>query len=547
MRKYALIAVIVLSVASPALAVPLKYSQISYTAACPDAVLAADRVVAQGGNVFDVAVVMALTMAVTRPSFAALGGGGFALFSFQNKVEVLDFREKAPQVSEEDFYKNLPENASTVGARAVAVPGMVAGLYELHNKRGKLSWKKLFVDPIRLAEKGFRVSGDWVEDTLSAEKKFNSIGKKYFFKKDGRVYLPGELIKQKSLAKALKIIRDLGPKGFYRGAVAKDLVESLKKEGGVITRKDLESYSTVYRKPVITSYESHKIYLMPPPSSGGIVIATALRLAEKLDLKSEAALSVPEAHKIAEILKMSYRGRSLMGDPDFVKKPFLNLLNDSYLEGLAKDFSNRKAIKIKPLGNLPEESSETTHLSVLDKDGNSVAMTITLNGNYGSGMVTEKYGIALNNEMDDFTTKPGEPNMFGLVQGAENKIEPGKRPLSSMSPTLVEKDGKIVMSLGAPGGPRIISGVYQVLFRTLGQGMDIDRAIQAPRVHHQFLPDTVFYDGDYRFSPEVISSLEKKGHLLKAGWMGRVFGIYNKDKVLNAAFDSRGEGAIGGH
>jgi gamma-glutamyltranspeptidase/glutathione hydrolase len=356
------------------------------------------------------------------------------------------------------------------------------------------------------------------------------------------------MLRQPALAKFLRLYRQRGDKAFYSGKVAKDIAETVQATGGVITEKDLSAYKVRWLQPLSVDFQGHRLHLMPPPSSGGIVIGSALKLIDYSALKKLKPQSVEELHLLAEILKISFRGRNLLGDPQFHSNPLAHLISGEYLEPLAKQLSPKKRLKLEPLADVhgSKESTETTHLSVLDIEGNAVAMTVTLNGNYGSGVVSKKYGISLNNEMDDFTTRPGEPNMFGLVQGKANQVEAGKRPLSSMSPTLVEKDGRIVMSLGAPGGPRIISGVIQVLYRTLVNGWNMDIAIQAPRVHHQFLPDQLYFD-EFRLQPATQSGLQALGHSLQASSIARVYGIQlNKKGWLEAAFDSRGEGSVDG-
>jgi gamma-glutamyltranspeptidase/glutathione hydrolase len=268
---------------------------------------------------------------------------------------------------------------------------------------------------------------------------------------------------------------------------------------------------------------------------------------EKAKILNTEELSADEFHLLAEVEARAFRGRSLLGDPDYTKNPVPWLLSDSYLNELVHSLSPKKVVSLKPLSeSQSQEAVETTHYSVLTADGTAVAITTTLNGDYGSGVTSRTYGIALNNEMDDFTTRPNEPNMYGLIQGQANSVEPGKRPLSSMSPTIVEKDGKAIMAIGAPGGPRIITGVLQVLYRVLGRGMDLDLAVQAPRVHHQFIPQKVLIDA-HRFSPEVLKALREKGHVVEEDWMGRVYAVrLRPDGVLEAAFDARGEGAVGG-
>lgn len=515
--------------------------------------LAADagkKVAAKGGNVVDVAVAVELALAVTSPYYGGLGGGGFALIKMNNEVKALDFREMAPLATSPEFYKGKPAQASTDGGAAVATPGIPAGLWAMHKKYGKLHWSQLFDDAINLAQEGFEVSGEWARNTQNALPRMNQAGKDIFSKK-GTPYKPGDKLEQKKLARLLKEMRNRGANAFYEGLAARDIVNTVEKTGGVLSLKDMKSYNVRWLSPLETTFNGYKIYLMPPPSSGGVVISTALKLMELKEIQKHAPLSVEELHLMAEILKMSFRGRSFLADPDFAKNPIAPLLSKGHIDSLSKMISESKAsspknIDEKELLSLAEKSTETTHFSVLDNDGNSVAMTITLNGNYGSAVVSEQFGVALNNEMDDFTTRPGEPNQFGLVQGQANSVEPKKRPLSSMSPTLVEKDGRVILSLGSPGGPRIISAVLQVLYRVIGNSYGMDLAIRTPRVHHQFLPNELVVD-ENALPPETIKALEKKGHVIKFSPVAKVYGVYRNSKdLLEGAFDYRGEGGAAG-
>lgn len=542
-----LVFVLILVCQLPARAVPVEGHKLMISAPNPYAVEVGRKVAEKGGNVVDVAVAVGLTLSVTAPYYAALGGGGFALVQMGQGVEAIDFREVAPSATKRDYYLNLPQGSSQNGPHAVAVPGWPAGLWALHQRYGKLKWTQLFDEPMHLAMKGFAVSGEWVNETTDEHDRFNSAGLKIFFKKAGAPYKPGEVLKQEGLARALGEFMRKNVKGFYEGPVAKDIVSTVQAGGGKLSLDDMKNYKVRWLKPLATEYEGHKIYLMPPPSSGGVVILSALKLIEKLNVKQKAALGADEFHLLGEVESRAFRGRALLGDPDFHKNPLTFLTSDKYLEDMRKSIDLKKAVALKPLDTKDvTESTETTHFSVMDGEGHAIALTVTLNGAYGSAVVSEKYGIALNNEMDDFTTKPGAPNMYGLVQGPGNDVEPGKRPLSSMSPTLVEKDGKIVMTLGAPGGPRIITGVLQALYRILGRGMNVDMAVQAPRVHHQFLPNTLYVDRQ-RFSPEVLDALKARGHKVEESWMAKVYVVrLRNDGVLEAAFDSRGEGGAGG-
>lgn len=530
-------------------AVPFESQKFSISSPHPLATKTAERVLKEGGNIIDAAIAINLTLAVTSPYFASLGGGGFALFKVgENKPIALDFRETAPQKTHPRYYLDKELNASANGGAAVATPGIVAGLWHLHKNYGKLAWKKLFKEALDLSKNGFPVSGEWVRYTSSNKDRFNQAGREVFLRKNDINLKPADTLKQPALYSALLILRNKGAKGFYEGPIAKDIVSSVQATGGELDLKDLKNYKVRELKPDTVKFYDHNIYMMPPPSSASAVMGVAFQLAEKLKLKERKPLSVIELHSLAEILKRAFKARTLLGDPDYHKNPITHLLSSTYINELASTFKPHKSTDVKLLQTLSvtNESTETTNFSVMDSKGNAIAMTVTLNGGYGSGVVSQKYGIALNNEMDDFTTRPGEANQFGLIQGESNKIEAGKRPLSSMSPTLVLKDGEVVMAVGSPGGPRIISSVFQVIYRVLVNEFDMDQAIQAPRVHHQVLPNKLYID-PIRVSPDVIVSLEKLGHSVEESSVAKVYGVRkNKKGWLESAFDSRGEGLAGG-
>lgn len=535
------------SFAPDAQAIPAKGHELMVAGPSPHAIEIARDVHLRGGNVVDTAVAMILSMAVTHPYYAAFGGGGFAVVKMDKGVECIDFREMAPARANADFFKGQRPEASVYGGKAVGVPGVPAGLWELHRKYGKLKWPVLFEGALRLAEQGFRVSGEWAEITAAMKPHFNDGGRKHFFRAKDVAYKPGEILRQPGLANFMRRYRDLGPKGFYEGPVADELVAAVHATSGAITRDDLSAYKVRWLQPIKVDFlGGYKLNIMPPPGSGGVIIAQAARLMEKLKLQDQAPLSVNEFHLLAEILKLSYRGRALLGDPDFAKNPIAELTDEKYLSKLAAMVKMDHAIDPSPIQNMPFEKEQTTHISVLDAHGNAVALTLTLNGNYGSGVVLPMSGIALNNEMDDFTARPGEPNMYSLIQGENNVVRAGARPLSSMTPTIVEKNGRTVMVVGAPGGPKITSSVLQVMYRALIQNFDIDQAIQAPRVHHQFLPNTLIVDR-VKFTPETLEALKSRGHTIESGHTGRVYGVkFEADGLLSGAADARGEGAAGG-
>ncbi len=532
-------------------AVPGEGTKIMISAPSEYAVDAGKAAYANGGNLIDVAVAVGLTLTVTNPSNASLGGGGFALLHMGQGVDVLDFREAAPAATSPDFYVKHDKGASWNGGTAVGVPGVAAGLWAMHQKYGKLAWSDLFDTALRLAEGGIEFSGTQSRYSESQKDRLNPAGFRHFYKSPQQPYLPGEVLKQPALAQALKLFRDQGADGFYRGDVATDIATTVQANGGVITVADLANYQVRWLKPLETRFKGHRLFMMPPPSSGGAVIKTAFELFERVDIERQALLSIDELHLMAEVLNRAFRGRALLGDPDFHNNPFDRILSQSYLDEMAQSIKIDKAVQLTPLVDKPiAESTETTQFSILDAQGNAISLTVTLNGSYGSGVVSEKYGISLNNEMDDFTTRPGEANAYGLQQGFGNRVQPGKRPLSSMSPTLVEKDGRIVMTLGAAGGPRIISSVIQTIYRVLVSGLDIDRAVQFPRVHHQFLPNKLYMD-EFKFSPEVVKGLQQRGHETveqRPSSLGRIKAVRLNDKgYLEASFDNRSEGAVGGY
>lgn len=561
---------------STAHGLPHQSQEFAIASPSPYAATVAAEISSLGGNLFDQAVAVALSMAVTHPYYASLGGGGFAVIRKQNSdaaatVEVLDFREVAPMTAGRDLFAGRDVKAATDGGLASGVPGVPAGLFDLHVKYGKLPWKKLFGPAIRLAEKGFPVSGEWAAQTKNQFEAFNGFGKKIF----GRTVLDkmkpprerfeplvaGDTLKQPLLAKGLRLLRDQGPKAFYEGPIAKDIVDVIGQTGGIISLEDMKAYRAVWRQPLRRTWRGYDLSLMPPPSSGGLIIAQALELVDRIEAKHgvSSSLSSQEAHVWGEALKLAFASRGQMGDPmktlsmtDLTAR----LLAPDRLDRLAKLFQKEVAIKVKtsksadlkeamaPVTN--KEKTETTHFSIADKNGNAVSFTVTVNGSYGSGIVSGKFGIALNDEMDDFATQPGQPNQYGLIQGEANAVGPGKRPLSSMSPTIVEKDGRFVAALGAPGGPRIPSAVFQVLIRTLAQSLDAEEAVHLPRVHHQFLPDTLFFDAR-KFSPDVTNKLKNFGHATQEAWIAKTYLVkMNSEGLLEAAADPRGEAAVGG-
>ena len=517
-------------------ALPFESRNISIVGPSPYLQSVAQRIYKKGGNVVDAAVASAFALAVVTPFYVSLGSGGFALVDMKNSVEALDFREVAPQSMHPRYYEE--KNRSSVeGGTAVGVPGFVFGMWSLHQKYGKLSWYNLIKDAMHLARRGHLIGTEWAQVTREVSNL--KYGMSQFLNK-GKPYKVGEIIKQENLFYALKRIQQDQLAGFYKGKVAQDVVDTVNQYGGSMTLKDLENYRTRWLKPIKKEFMGYTVYSMPPPSSGGIILATALSLIEKLNLKKYRLLSHDEIHLLSEIMSRSFRSRNLIADPSFQKVPIKKVLSESYLEKMKNSIHLKRARNLDPL-------KETTHLVVMDKEGRTVSMTLTLNLRYGSKVVTSKYGIVLNNQLDDFTTNLSKPNSFGLVQGRRNQVEAGKRPLSSTAPTIVKKNNQTVLALGGAGGPRIITGVLQVIYRTLVNGLNIDQAVQFPRVHHQFLPRKTLLEKN-RFTPELIKSLRYKKHTVEeVSHLGKIYGIHRaEDKILRGAFDSRGDGTAWG-
>ncbi len=522
-------------------AVPFEGSKFVISGPSPHSPAVAKAIFKQGGNIVDMAVGSALALAVTHPYYVSLGSGGFALVKIGSSVQALDFRETAPHKMPADFFEKSGLSSQKGGA-SVGVPGFVAGLIELHKKHGRLAWRKLIQPALSLAQKGFPVSGEWASITQTSKSKFNPAGRAVFFKK-GRAYKPNELFKQAKMAQALKLLQKNKGKAFYGGPIGKDIVSAVKGQKGLMTEEDLKKYTARWLEPVVIPFRGYKIYSMPLPSSGGIILSRALSLIEKQKLFKKALYSADELHLLAEILSRAFRPRILMGDPAFAKIKAADWLSGKALENINKTIFLKKAHRLSPL----KESEETTHIALMDAQGNAISMTLTLNGSYGSHIVTKKYGVTLNNQMDDFTTLPGAGNMFSLIQGKNNSIQGGKRPLSSMTPSIAAKRGSTVMALGGAGGPTIISGVLQTLYRHLINKMGLEQAILAGRLHHQFLPRPLFVENK-SFSPEIITELKMRGHKIQfRDSIARVFAV-SKDKNgrLLSAHEIRGEGASGG-
>ena len=515
-----------------------------------------EAVLKSGGNAIDAAVAVGLALAVTHPSAGNLGGGGFMLIRFADgRTTFLDFRERAPASSSRDMYLDAEGKAtrdSLVGYRASGVPGTVKGLEFAHQKYGHRPWKDLVNPAIELAAKGFPVSYG-LSESLHSESTSEKLGmfpeSKRIFLKNGEFFRAGDVLVQPELAGTLERIRDRGAKDFYEGETARLLAADMREHGGAITLEDLKDYKVMERVPLTGSYRGYSIITAPPPSSGGIGILQMMGVLEGTDYQKPGAGSAASLHFLAEAMRRYFADRSeYLGDPEFYKVPISALLNKSYIASLRQSIDPAHASSsdsVKPGKLSAYESTETTHYSIVDAEGNAVTVTYTLNGGFGSGVTATKLGFLLNNEMDDFAPKPGEPNAYGLVQGEANAIAPHKTPLSSMAPSMVLRDGKLYLIVGSPGGPTIINTVLQVILNVLDFNMNAQEAVDQPRIHHQWLPDTLKMERG--FSPDTIDLLKARGHRIdQVGSIGEVAAILFDGTWLQGAADGRTEGTAKG-
>lgn len=480
------------------------------------------KILKDGGNAVDAAVAVGFALAVTLPRAGNIGGGGFMMIydAKQGKTVALDYREKAPSSASRDMYLDKDGNAVSDLSRyhglAVGVPGTVAGLLKALDNHGTMSRGQVMAPAIALAENGIEVTAGLSEslEALSDRLQKWPSTKKIFFKPDGSAYQPGELLRQPELAKSLKLIAAKGNDGFYKGETARKLVKAVNEAGGNMSLQDLANYRAIARVPVKGDYRGYEIVSMPPPSSGGIHIVQILNILEGYPLKDYGQNSAQTIHLMSEAMQLAYADRAeYLGDSDFIDVPASGLTSQAYADKLRSLINPNKATPaatIKANNPLPYESDQTTHFSIVDKDGNAVANTYTLNFSYGTGLVAEGTGILLNNEMDDFSAKPGVPNGYGLIGGDANAVEANKRPLSSMSPTLVFKDSKPYIVTGSPGGSRIITTVTQVISNVIDHDMNIAEATHAPRIHDQWLPDEIRIEK--ALNVDTIKKLESMGH-----------------------------------
>ncbi|TWB21141.1 gamma-glutamyltransferase 1 [Nitrospirillum amazonense] len=501
-----------------------------------------------GGNAVDAAVATAFALAVTYPEAGNIGGGGFMTLFVDGKPYFIDYREVAPKAATRTMYLDAQGNVvpklSLVGAKAAGVPGTVMGLWEAHHRFGTLPWDRVIQPAITLAEKGFLPSDKIIAYRTDMMAQFAGTNFAQYFGK----MAPGRTFTQPELAETLKRIAKDGPKEFYTGKTAQLLVAQMKKDGGLITAQDLADYKAKWREPIRFTWQGNVVYTAPPPSSGGEALAQLLKMKElrAADFKDVPLNSAKYIHLLAEIEKRVFADRAeYLGDPDFYKVPVEKLISDDYLAKRAGEI-NPTAISPTPDVKPGLEPNETTHFSVVDKWGNAVSNTYTLNFEFGNGEVVSGAGFLMNDEMDDFSAKPGVPNGFGVVGKDANAIQPGKRMLSSMTPTIVTRDGKVSLVLGTPGGSRIFTGVFQVMSDVYDFHMPLQAAVAAQRVHHQLLPkDTIYYDPYAPLKGPEADALKAMGYtLVDQGWnMGDVEAVQVTGTELQTASDPRGRGA----
>ncbi|MCF6349153.1 MAG: gamma-glutamyltransferase [Flavobacteriaceae bacterium] len=513
------------------------------------------EIMEQGGNAFDAMVATSLALVVTYPFAGNIGGGGFMVYRLNDGTSgALDYREKAPLAATQDMYLdengNVIEGKSILGVMAVGTPGTIAGLFEVHKKFGTLPFEKLIQPSIDLAEKGVVVTEKQAKRLAKYRVLFEEANKRIIFL--DTTWNASDTIKYPALANTFKRIRDHGEKEFYTGKTADILVEYIQQLGGIITKEDLAKYEAKWRNPISFSYDGNKIISMSPPSSGGICIAQILKSIEPYEIQQYKHNSPKYIQLITEAERRAYADRAhYLGDPDFVNIPVDSLTSNSYLTTRMADFNWSKATASSSISHgsiTGYESNETTHYSIIDKFGNAVSVTTTLNGAYGSKVYVEKGGFFLNNEMDDLSAKPGVPNMFGLIGAEANAIAPEKRMLSSMTPTIVEKNGKLKMVLGSPGGSTIITSVMQNILNVLEYDMTMQESVSKPRFHHQWLPDDIKFEP--AFDTLVFAPLKKLGYKIdqsNSPVIGKVDAILVlPDGRLEGGADPRGDDKAAG-
>jgi gamma-glutamyltranspeptidase/glutathione hydrolase len=523
------------------------------------------KVLESGGNAVDAAIAVGFALAVTHPSAGNIGGGGFMLIRLANRTTTfLDFREAAPQKATRDMYigpDSSPTRESIVGWRASGVPGSVAGFEFAHQKFGSKSWSALLAPAVQLARDGFVVNDAFAVALNTPDSRLKlDPESRHIFLRDGSPYKPGDTFRQPELAATLARVAQNGAKEFYEGETAKRLAAAMAAHGGLITVDDLKSYRVIERAPLNGDYKGFHIITAPPPSAGGIGLLQMMGILAGTRYETAGPDSATAVHYEAEAMRRFYADRSeYLGDPSFYNVPVKALLDPAYLARRRETIDPARATPselIRP--GLPKsldaknaripwiETTETTHYNVVDEKGNAVAVTYTLNGSYGNGITVPGLGFLMNNEMDDFVAKPGEPNMFGLVGGDANAIEPGKRPLSSMTPTIITQKGTLFMVVGAPGGSRITTGVMEVILNVLDFHMNAQDAVDLPRFHHQWQPDVLFLQNGFRQDTEA--ALRKMGYQVRStDSVARVESIVARDNTLEGGTESRAHGKVSGY
>lgn len=506
----------------------------------------------KGGNAIDAAVAVQFALAVTYPVAGNIGGGGFMVIRTNDGANyALDYREKAPALATENMYQDssgqIIDGLSRAGHLAAGVPGSVAGMFAAHEKLGKLDMKDLIQPSIDLAAKGFALTEQQANGLNRAKARFEKYNTRPTVLVREEEWKAGDLLIQQDLARTLTLIRDLGKAGFYEGETADKIVAEMERGNGIISKEDLKAYEASWRTPVVSDYRNYKVIGMPPPSSGGIALQQLLEMVEPFPLGEYGFQSAQSVHLMVEAERRVYADRATyLGDSDFYPVPMSELTHPDYLTERMSDFNPERATPSSEVQagaiQAPKESDQTTHFSIVDEEGNAVSVTTTINGGYGNYVVVGDAGFLLNNEMDDFSSKPGEPNMFGLIGAEANKIEPGKRMLSSMTPTILEKDGKLAMVVGTPGGSTIITSVFQTIVNVIDFGMTMTDAVAAPRFHHQWLPEVVGVE------PTAIDSTTRKfllsiGHIFdERSGIGRVDAILvTPEGKLEGGADPRGD------
>ncbi|WP_297892102.1 gamma-glutamyltransferase [Shewanella sp.] len=512
------------------------------------------EILKQGGNAVDAAVAVAFSLAVTLPRAGNIGGGGFMLVHIakENKTIAIDYREMAPSKAKKEIF--LDENGDAVPklsrehGLAVGVPGTVMGMSLALEKYGTMTLAEVTAPAIKMAQEGISVTPDLAVSLSGLKRRMSQWPSTaaIFYKADGSDYQVDDILKQPELAHSLRLIAEQGTKGFYEGETAAKLVNAVQEAGGIMTLEDLKNYKVVEREPVRGEYRGYEVVSMPPPSSGGVHIIEMLNVLQQFPIDKFGHNTAQTLHLMTETMKQAYSDRSeYLGDPDFYKVPVKALTSKDYAQKIASKIAINKTTpseEIKPGKLAPYESDQTTHFSVVDKWGNAVSNTYTLNFSYGSGLVAKGTGILLNNEMDDFSAKPGVPNGYGLVGGDANAVEGNKRPLSSMSPTIVMKDGKPFLVTGSPGGSRIITTTLQIIMNVIDHGLNIAEASNAARVHHQWLPDELRVESS--LNRDTISLLEAKGHKVKVqSAMGSTQSIMVTEQGIFGASDPRHSGS----